>query len=495
MTAHDDAVVPGSTELAEGNTFGKGISYVLPAHLVRVVLLFGVWAIAARFLAPGDFGTFVLMAVASELLALISDFGMTATIVRHLSAGAVDAKHAVAVASGFMLMTSIAVAAAVLLGGEAVLALLHASRGTEVATPIAVLFVCQYYQTGLGAFLQGLHRYRRVAIVQLVEAVLRVVLVIVCVAQLNLGLHGLIFAVVCSSAASALVAYCSMPWAIVPRIDLPVLKQMLGFGAPLQVQSVMGFAFERTDVLLLGALAGAPSVAAYDVAYKGPNQVRGLFTAFRSVFFPHLAGHYGAGRTAEADRFLRSTLRAASCALAGATLITALYGRELMSIVFSPAYAASGTVCALLMAAVSIGLCNFLIGLALIASGRPRAVLLAGIPEAAINILANLILIPTFGPLGAAIASVISRSAVNPVFLWQLPRPEIWPTAVSYLRSFLNLGVAYAAALLLTPLGHSGKALSLCLFVALSLKFSGLTRADMTFGHAGVSGPARGVTP
>jgi O-antigen/teichoic acid export membrane protein len=494
MSGDDGTVISSSPELLGENVFRQGISYVLPAHLVRVALLFGGWAIAARFLSPDDFGTFVLLTVAAELLALISDFGMTATIVRYLSAGTIDAKHAIAVASGFLLMTSITVFVAVLFRGEDLLALLHARRGAAVSASLAILFVCQYYQAGLSAFLQGLHKYRRVAIVQIVEASLRITLVVICVATLNLGLNGLIGAAICSSAVSAIVAYGSMPWLIVPRIDLPVLRQMLGFGAALQVQSVMGFAFERTDVVLLGAMAGAPGVAAYDVAYKGPNQVRGLFVAFRSVFFPHIAGHYGAGRTAEAERFLRSTLRTVSCGLAGATLITALYGRELVSIVFSPAYADSGPVCAVLMAGVSIGLCNFLIGLALIASGRPRVVLRAAVPEAAINIMANLLLIPAFGAFGAAGASVLSRSIVNPLFLWQLPRTAIWPTAVSYLRSFLNCGVAYAASLLVSPLGHWGKALSLCLFVALSLRFSGLTWADMTFRHAGVGGPARRVT-
>jgi O-antigen/teichoic acid export membrane protein len=135
-----------------------------------------------------------------------------------------------------------------------------------------------------------------------------------------------------------------------------------------------------------------------------------------------------------------------------------------------------------------VGICNFLIGLALIASGRPGVVLHAAIPEAVINITANLILIPRFGMFGAAAASVISRSAANPIFLLQLPRAQAWPTAVCYLRPFMNAGIAYASLLALAPLGPWAKVISLCVFMVITLCFGGLQWADVTFGHAGIIG-------
>ncbi len=157
---------------------------MLPAHVVRIVLLLGGWAVAARFLSPADFGTFVLLTVAVDVLTLVSDVGMTSTVVRYLSAGTLDARHTTAVASGFLLTTSLAVASVVFLWVEAALNLMQASQTTEVATSIAALFVCQYCQAGLSAFLQGLHRYWRVAVVQLVEACLRFTLVIVCCSRI-----------------------------------------------------------------------------------------------------------------------------------------------------------------------------------------------------------------------------------------------------------------------------------------------------------------------
>jgi O-antigen/teichoic acid export membrane protein len=153
--------------------------------------------------------------------------------------------------------------------------------------------------------------------------------------------------------------------------------------------------------------------------------------------------------------------------------------------VFSPIYAESGPVCAVLMAGVSVGVCNFLLGLALIASGRPRAILRAAIPEAVINIAANAILIPRFGLMGAAGASVISRCVANPVFLFQLARSQSWPTAVCYLRSFLNLGIAYTAFWLMSPLGAWAGVLSLGVFAVLTLRFGGLEWDDLTLKNAG----------
>jgi O-antigen/teichoic acid export membrane protein len=142
-------------------------------------------------------------------------------------------------------------------------------------------------------------------------------------------------------------------------------------------------------------------------------------------------------------------------------------------------------VCAVLMLGVGVGICNFLIALALIASGRPDVILRASVPEAIINIVANLVLIPRYGLMGAAAASVISRSVANPIFLLQLSPTHVWPTAASYLRSFLNLGIACATLWAFAPLGHWSKVLSLAVFSVLSLRFAGLEWADITFKNAG----------
>lgn len=484
MTNNSPTVPSPEFDPEAPGAFGRSVSVMIPAHIVRVALLFAMWAVAARVLTPAELGTFVLIAITCDALILIADFGMTSTIVRDLASGVVDQRHAVSVASAFLVVAAVAVGTAVYFAGDTVFAWFGGEAAPHVMAAIALLFICQYCQVGLSAFLQGLRRYRAFAVVQIVDAGLRIGLVVVCLVWLDLGLRGFVFAVVAASGLSASIAYLSLPWIVKPRFDLVALKRMLRFGMPLQAQSLLGLAFERTDVLLIGSWMGAPSVAAYDVAYKGPNQFRGLFSAFRSVFFPHMAAHYGAGQNEEAGRLLRSTLRALSCLLAGATLVAALFGREIVSLVFSPAYAASGPICALLMAGVSIGVCNFLMGLTLIASGNPGGMVRAGVPEAAVNIAANVILIPAFGLYGAAAASILSRAVANPIFLLQLPGIRAWPTATCYLRSFFHGGVAYAFYLAAAPMGSWAKVASLLLFAALSMKFSELAWADITFGAA-----------
>jgi O-antigen/teichoic acid export membrane protein len=130
------------------------------------------------------------------------------------------------------------------------------------------------------------------------------------------------------------------------------------------------------------------------------------------------------------------------------------------------------------MLGVSIGLCNWLMATTLIASGRPKATLSTTVPEAAINVGLNLLLIPRWGILGAALASALSRAAVNPVFLFLLKKDRV-NTMGSYFRSFICLGLACLVLFMPGTFGFWREGTALMVFLLLVALMKALHVSDI----------------
>jgi len=461
------------------DSFKRGITYTFLSQLISVVLLFAAFAIAARLVSETDLGTFVLLFVAAQFLTTVSDFGMTNTIVRFLSAEKREQQEIASTAFGFSFVVGLAISVLIYFVGGLLFPAMGLGVLGELAGAVSLLFFFQYFLGRISAFLQGLHFYKRYAYVQILGPLSRLLLILLLVGFLSMGLKGLIIAAIASSLLSCLLGYMLLPWNVVPRMNGEVVKRLLSFGIPLQINALLAFVFERADIVLLGAMAGPVSVATYEVAYKLPHQVRGFVGAFISVFLPQLSEYYGRGNMGEAEVLLRKALRLASFVAAGTALMALLYNREIITLIFSSKYAGGGPVFAVLMLGVSIGLCNWLMATALIAQGRPKATLVTTIPEALVNVGLNVVLIPRLGIMGAALASAISRTLVNPIFLFLLGRKSRILAMWSYIRSYISLGICCMLAVVVEPYLFWRKGMILLVFLALVMSMKVLLWSDI----------------
>jgi O-antigen/teichoic acid export membrane protein len=88
--------------------FSQGVTYALLAHLASAILLFASLAIATRSVSKTQLGTFVLVCVAADFLAMIADFGMTSTAVSFLSAERNKREEIASTCLGFSFLVSLA---------------------------------------------------------------------------------------------------------------------------------------------------------------------------------------------------------------------------------------------------------------------------------------------------------------------------------------------------------------------------------------------------
>ena len=426
----------------ERQGFRIGVKFTLIAHLTTVISLFTALSVAARYLSKGEFGSYVLFTVAVQFLIILVDFGQTNAIIKFLSSDSFEPKDLISTALCSSILIAVSISGILFLIGYKLLYVFEFPNIKYVNTTLALLFFSQYMLTRFYSFMQGLHLYKEFAYIRILEALLKLIGIVIFVTILEMQIYGILYAIILSAIISAILAYFLIPWFIIPKIKARLLKEMFFFGFPLQVNDFLGWLFERTDTIMIGKMISLASVGIYEIGYKIPNQLRALFVAYRSVLFPHLSKLYSDNDKIEADYLLKETLRIVSFIMAIATLLAVLYGKVVLLLLFTQKYAYSGVVLPILMIGISIGLCNFIISTALIASSRQKCILLASIPEAILNIGLNFLLIPQLDIIGAALASALSRAIVNPIFIILLNAKLFFDYFFSYFGSFISLAIS-----------------------------------------------------
>ena len=472
-----------------GGSFGVGVRDSAIGHVLSIGLLFASFAVAARVVSKGELGEFVLISVVVEFLGIFLDFGTRVTAIRFLSLEEYDQADVAGAAAGWWLLLGLAGGAAIGISSWVAAPRCGVTVGPHVSFLIGMMFCGQYVSFRFIGLLQGCHAYRRYALVQLLSSALRLAAIIILVAGFRLGLAGLLLSVTISGFGSIMLVWAALPVRIRPRIELRILRLMIPLALPVQASSLLSIVYERTDRVMLGIYHGASSVSGYEVAYRPLDQLRNVFESFRAVFLPHLSRLYAQGQVHPAEESTRQTLRVVSFVMTMGTVASLAWGRWVIETLFTAKYVESSRVLPVLMAGVSVGLCNYVISTALIASGRPRSIVFPSAVEALVNVLGNFALTPGFGAMGAATASLLSRMAVNPLFLVALGRDTRWRMASSFVRTLFSLAATWlVAAVFVGPSGDAGiltGALLLAFHVGLCLLLGAVRLADLRL----VAGP------
>lgn len=149
---------------------------------------------------------------------------------------------------------------------------------------------------------------------------------------------------------------------------------------------------------------------------------------------PRLATYHAAGDRVRARRLLASMVGVGAALGAGGLLVAAAWGREILTVLYRPAYAAHADALALLMLAAGIGYVATVLGHAMTAARLFRVQIPLFAAVALTSLAACAVLVPTRGVVGAAEAAVVAAvvnllgaAAVNLYALRRPPAPEAYP--------------------------------------------------------------------
>ncbi|MFN8483688.1 MAG: flippase [Anaerolineae bacterium] len=466
--------------------FRRGFFFTSAGTVVAVVSLFLETIIAVRALTTESYGVYVLLVVTVNFLVAAVDFGLQSAAPALLAGRDPQEQGRVASAALTFRAAVLMIVSLALWLGLAVAGRVGAATETvSLAVYLPLMLCTSSLDELLFSLLQGVQAYRQMAAARIVRSVLRVVLSVVGLYALKLGILALIYSWVLSFAVSLVLQYSVLP--VAGRFALrrfavqwQVVKGMLRFSFPLYLSTLVWFALQRIDVVLLGALAGPASVAFYATAGRLPDALQRLSDAYVSVYYPTLSALLKKNRRHEARILVDHSLQLVGFLTAVAALIAVVFGREIMTLVFSERYAVTSKAFGVLMIAFHVTFSVHLLGYALTAAGFPKRSFAASLVQASVNVVGDLALIPIFGFVGPAYASLASVYALAPVAIWLVRRSGLEVTSSPFVKQTVLL-LAYAVGVWwLAPQSVLIRLTIVAAFVVHSLAMSTLSPQALT---------------
>ncbi len=454
--------------------FGRAVTLTGFGSVATVGALFIETMIAVRFLNPEEFGGFAILVAVVNLCVAFADFGLKTSVIRFLAAGE-DLDRPSTIHTVLRLKSLL-----VLSAGAIVYFLSFLLREIHWAAPMvqfAHYVVPMIFLAGLDesllAVLQGLQNYRAMISSQILKSLLRLAITFTCLAVVGTGVVGLIVSWIFSLAGSLSYQLLALPR--LGRWDWKTrkAKDLLAFGWPLYCNSCLVFLVQRLDVLLLGGFGGPAAVAAYDVATKIPTACQRLAESYTAVFYPTVSSAFGgAKQTDRAEAVLGWSLPIVSLASGAVALVAVLFGRDIVTAVFSSQYEGSHLAFSVLMIAFHVSVTLNLMGYTLVAAGHATKSLVEVTIRSVLNIGLNLFLIPILGSLGCAIARLIPTFVGNPVSFYLLRKTGLNVRTGFWMRQGALFGVALTISSAMQPLGPFGRGCVVAAFLLLSMVIS-----------------------
>jgi O-antigen/teichoic acid export membrane protein len=437
--------------------------------------------VVTRHFSAEVFGAYTLLRVLVSFLAQISSFGLGMSVAKFISGTEDESRKQALVSTAiifrFLATILFSIAAWVtrswlsLLFGSEVLA--------DLLLFVPVLFLLDSSLGLLRAILQGFLRFNRIAITDLTTNTLNLILIVIVVQYFKIDIFGLILARAIALFVSCIFAYFSIPLKKSIEFRFDALRDLLGFGFPLQLNDILSFIYSRVDTLIIGAFLGPADIAFYEIGRRIPDTLSSLFQSLWSVFYPIMAKLLALGDLKRAARLLNDSIRLVSATSILGTAIVLLWGEDLIRLLFSERYLPSAPIFTLLMISLCISLVGNALGTTLVAIGESNKPPLINLIHTTASLSGNLIFIPAFGITGAAIVSLAGPIMTNPLNVFFLLRRKLDVWVMSYLKPFLVFGGWIVLAVWLKPSGFIEKMSLIVLLLSTFIVFSIVTRNDL----------------
>lgn len=450
-----------------GRQMGRAAAWSSLGSIVMRLGSFSVGIIAARLIAPDQFGVFAVALTVHAIIVNISDLGVSAYVVRQR--GNLDAVGPT--------VTTIALASAVLLAGSMALAApwISTELGSSDATGPVQILSLTVLLAGVssvpGAMLTREFRQDKRFLADFANFAASTAILLV-LALLGGGALALAWSRVAGQGVSTIVLLLATPKRYLPGLNRAVSRSVIAFGAPLVGSSFLGFLINNIDFIVVGRMLGAEPLGFYYLAYNAgswPYVILAPIIASITVAAFSRVRHDTANLKARVGTSIAALLglalpaNALIVALAD-PLVDALYGSR-----WSPAAAALALTAVYGAARVAT---DFYTNLA-IAEGRTRALLVSQLAYLVALLPLTLVGVARWGIVGAGAAHIVAIVVV------------LLPWMICMLAKATGFGLLDFARTIVRPLFASVAAGFAAHFAATSV--SGPWLALLAGGTAGVA--------
>jgi len=385
------------------------LSSQMAGKVAHVALSLAVSLSVIRYLGPSGYGEFAYVLAVAGLLGLLADFGLSKLAVREVAR---RDTHEGAVL-GTVIVTRLVLGAGAAGVGQLALVALGASPAVRAAAAVlSVVFVAEAVLTVVVMFQVRLHQQYE-ALVRTTIKLLELVFVLVCIAA-DASLVTLMAGLAGASATGAALAtiLARRRYGLQLSVDAGLARYLLRQALSAGPATIIGAAFLRVDIVVLGALRPAEDVGIYGAAFQ-PIEYLLLSTAvIVGVLLPLLARYHGTDHERFEAVYRRGT-ESMVAATVPVVIVVWLLGPELVRLLYGEGLAAIVgpmrvlTVCLVLMSV------NAWQSFVLLAGGRQAMTLAYDAPALAMNIGLDLLLIPWLTYNGPGYATLLSSIFVT----------------------------------------------------------------------------------
>lgn len=418
--------------------FLQGAAYSTGSMIYATLALLVVGKLMTNALSPEAVGQVALLLILGELLGTCCNLGLTAALPKLLPACDESGRSRLLGALVPFQFVS-ALAMALVCGGGVLLgpfwrpfAADFLPLSTAILMLVPPLLVVVTLRDFLIAAANGLHAYGlRAGAIVLMSTLQVVTFGTLYFSGARDPVYYAIAYIAAAAAGTALLARIAprpMHW------DLPLVKQQVHFSAPLYANTLLGFAYQRLDTIIVVYFLGVGSAAVFEMAKRIPGVVGRFLGAGLVPYLPSIAGLLrDSGRDGAGQLLQRASAYTAFIGYL-ATLVMVAIQAPLLTALFTADYQDAAPAVGPLLIAACLATQAGLMGQALIALDRPVLVMYINIGLAVIGIGLNLLLIPRFGLAGAGWSAVVAawfsyrlqRAAVAKVGLPLTRKRAIW---------------------------------------------------------------------
>ncbi len=468
--------------------FFYGAIFIGGARVTTIVLGIVSVVLATRYLTTDAYGAYVLVILFSTSLAEFVGFGLGLVIPKFLASNE-DENYKITLINTVLYSRIIIVSVvglSILIFRQLITGFFNSVLIAEmfIATPV-VFFLINFSQL-FESILRGRFKFRTIGVIEFISEVIELAILIFFVVIYQLGFWGLIIAKVASRVIWIVLAYRAIQFKHRWEFNVTLLKEMLKFGFPLQMQYIFGFAFSKLDTLIIGSLLGTRGVAFYDIARKIPDSLMQLYSVFISVYFPLSSNVYATEKKEKTDYVLNNSIRLITFLAVLAALIITFFGKDIIILLFSEEYLASYWVLVLLMIGVILSMIEGILGYSLVAIGEPDKPLYISVMRSVASVVGNLAILPILGYMGAAVISILGNLIALPANIFFLRRSGLSPNLIAPLKLLFVFCLLFTSFLLWDPDARLTAVFLILLYIPMSFFLSVITLRDVKilFGEA-----------
>jgi O-antigen/teichoic acid export membrane protein len=393
--------------------FIKGSAAASLGTIVAMVFQFLSIVIITRYVTKEEFGIYVLIIVISTFLDTISGLALEQSLVKFISSADVLERRSTLIPALIVRIILIVVAVILVVLFHNSFMNLFGFTATEYLYVIIILFILSSFRGLFYNLLQGMNLFKRYASVQTITSILRILLLLAVVYIDELNLKNVLLVEIVAVTFTVLLQLALIPYKEVFFWDVNIdsIKKIVRFSFPLYLSGISYFIQTQVNIFIISAYLNPVSIANYDVAGKIPQASAKGFQSFIIVFYPNLSRLLSSGENRSALKLINNSLVTFSIIINLLLLVSFLFNKEIILLLFSDKYLDSTLAFSFLMVAFYLTAMSNIMGYSLVSAGLPSTTLAVNVVAGVINLIGVFLMVPLLGFMGAVYSLLITGFA------------------------------------------------------------------------------------